>query len=367
MILSSEGNLSAGDQISGHEFLLRLSAFFLVFEEDITSTAITALLVTLTRVTVELDEEQKMELTYFQDQLEIVSQRVEVAVTFYQDQVETLAGVTATETQMKTGDPVAPLSFMSASKIVKLETLSRNKYLVERVRMLCGDIAEDALEATSTGTMEMAVEELNELVMEFFDLISKDFLTSESSGSESTFANDLVIKIQSAKLTAALADTELTMVEFIVGRLVNLEGELEGAIHVFLFQYSLITGNTLEIQVNEVPCELPSMMMTTRNPGSMMTTMSSMMMTTKVQAIMVTTQPHEMMTTARPSMMTTASSTMMTTKSSGFVTNQMVEIDVEVCMRGAVSKFAPWGKFGFSSRRREWLKNAMKNAFKKHF
>ena len=58
MILSSEGNLSAGDQISGHEFLLRLSAFFMVFEEDITSTAITALLVTLTRVTVELDEEQ---------------------------------------------------------------------------------------------------------------------------------------------------------------------------------------------------------------------------------------------------------------------------------------------------------------------
>jgi len=368
MILSSEGSLSAGDQISGHEFLLRLSAFFLVFEEDITSTAITALLVTLTRVTVELDEEQKMELTYFQDQLEIVSQRVEVAVTFYQDQFEKLAGVTATETQMKTGDPFASLSFMSASKIVKLETLTRNKYLVERVRMLCGDISEDALEATSTGTMEMAVEELNELVMEFFDLISQDFLssTSESSGSESTFANDLVIKIQSAKLTAALADTELTMVEFIVGRLVNLEGELEGAIHVFLSQYSLITGNTLEIRVNEVPCELPSMMMTTRNPGSMMTTMSSMMMTTKSQA-MVTTEPHEMMTTARPSMMTTASSTMMTTKSSGFVTNQMVEIDVEVCMRGAVSKFAPWGKFGYSLMRREWLKNVMKNAFKKHF
>jgi len=368
MILSSEGNLSAGDQISGHEFLLRLSAFFLVFEEDITSTAITALLVTLTRVTVELDEEQKMELTYFQDQLEIVSQRVEVAVTFYQDQFETLAGVTATETQMKTGDPFASLSFMSASKIVKLETLTRNKYLVERVRMLCGDISEDALEATSTGTMEMAVEELNELVMEFFDLISQDFLssTSESSGSESTFANDLVIKIQSAKLTAALADTELTMVEFIVGRLVNLEGELEGAIHVFLFQYSLITGNTLEIQVNEVPCELPSMMMTTRNPGSMMTTMSSMMMTTKVQAIMVTTEPHEMMTTARPSMMTTASSTMMTTKSSGFVTNQMVEIDVEVCVRGE-TRSTSWARFGFSSKRREWLKNAMKNAFRKHF
>merc|ERR1712037_791270 len=174
------------------------------------------------------------------------------------------------------------------------------------------------------------------------------------------------IKIQSAKLTAALADTELTMVEFIVGRLVNLEGELEGAIHMFLFQYSLITGNTLEIRVNEVPCELPSMKMTTRNPGSMMTTMSSMMMTTKSQA-MVTTEPHEMMTTARPSMMTTASSMMMTTKSSGFVTNQMVEIDVEVCVRGAVSKFAPWGKFGFSLMRREWLKNVMKNAFKKHF
>ena len=367
MILSSEGNLFAGDQISGDEFLLRLSAFFLVFEEDITSTGITALLVTLTRVTVELDEEQKTELTYFQDKLEIVSQRVEIAVTFYQDQFETLGGMTATETQMKTGDPSASLSFMSASKIVKLETLTRNKYLVERVRMLCGDIAEDAMGATSTGTMEMTVEELNELVMEFFDLISQDFLssTSESSGSESTYANDLVIKIQSAKLTVALADTELTMVEFIVGRLVNLEGELEGAIHVFLFQYSLITGNTLEIQVNEVPCELPSMMMTTRNPGSMMTTMSSMMMTTNSQAMM-TTEPHEMMTTARPSMITTASSTMMTTKSSGFVTNQMVEIDVEVCVRGE-TRSTSWARFGYSSRRREWLKNAMKNAFRKHF
>merc|ERR1719275_575926 len=226
--------------------------------------------------------------------------------------------------------------------------------------MLCGDIAEDAMGATSTGTMEMTVEELNQLVMEFFELISQDFLssTSENSGSESTYANDLVIKIQSAKLTAALAETELTMVEFIVGRLVNLERELEGATHVFLFQYTLITGNSLELRVNEVPCELPAMMMTTKNPGSMITTMSSMM---------ATTEPHEMMTTARPSMMTTASSTMMTTKSSGFVTNQMVEIDVEVCVRGAVPKFAPWGKFGYSLRRREWLKNVMKNAFKKHF
>ena len=365
-ILSSEGKLSAGDEISGDEFLQRLSAFFSVFEEDITSTAITTLLVTLTMVTVELDEDQKAGITFFQDQLEIVSQRVEVAVTFYQDQFETLAGVSATETQMKTGDPSASLSYMSASKIVKLETLTRNKHLVERVRMLCGDIAEDGMEATSSGTMEMTVEELSELVMEFFELISQDFLssTSGSSGSESTYANDLVIKIQSAKLTVALADTELTMVEFIVGRLANLEGELEGAIHVFLFQYQLITGNSLEIQVKEVPCELPSMMMTTE-PHELMTTKSSTMMTTKSQAMM-TTEPHELMTTARPSMMTTGSMMMMTTKSSGFVTNQMVEIDVEVCVRGE-RRFARWASFGYSSKRREWLKNAMKNAFKKHF
>merc|ERR1719285_806228 len=333
MILSSEGDLSAGDMISGDEFLLRLSSFFSVFEEDITSTAITALLVTLTRVTVTLDKEQKTGLTYFQDQLEIVSQRVEIAISFYQEQFETLSGVAATETQMKTGDPFASLSFMSSSKIVKLETLTKNKYLVERVRMLCEAISEDAMEATSSGTMEMSLEELNVLVMEFFDLISQDFLSSESSGSESTYANDLAIKIQSAKLTVALTENELTMVEFIVGRLVNLEGELEGTTHVFLFQYQLITGNSLEIQVNEVPCELPSMMMTTMNPASMMTTGSMMMMTTK---------------------------------SSGFVTNEMVEIDVEVCVRGE-ARAAPWTRFGYSSKRREWLKNAMKNAFKKHF
>ena len=358
MILSSEGKLSAGNQISADEFLLRLSSFFSFFEEDITSTGITALLVTLTRVTVEMDEEKKTELTFFQDQLKIVSQRVEMAISFYQDQFEDLAGETATETQMKTGDPSASLFFMSSSKIVKLETLSKNKYLMKSVRMLCESIGEDAMEATSSGTMEMTVEELNELVMEFLELISQDFLSSESSGSESTYANDLVIKIQSAKLTAALAEAELTMVEFIVGRLVNLETELEGAIQVFFFQYTLITGNSLEIQVKEVPCELPSMMMTTRNPGSMMTTMSSSMM--------MTTQSHGMMTTARPSMMTTTGSMMMmTTMSSGFVTNQMVEIDVEVCVRGETR--SAWSRFGYNSKRREWLKNAMKNAFKKYF
>merc|ERR1712181_203271 len=287
MILSSEGGLSAGDLISGDEFLLRLSSFFSLFEEDITSTAITALLVTLTRVTVTLDKDQKTSLTYFQGQLEIVSQRVEIAISFYQEQFETLSGVAATEIQTKTGDPFASLSFMSASKIVKLETLTKNKYLVERVRMSCEAISEDAMEATSSGTMEMSLEELNEFVMELFELISQDFLSSESSGGESTFANDLVIKIQSAKLTVALTENELTMVEFIVGRLVNLERELEGKVQVFLFQYQLITANTLEIQVNEVPCELPSMMMTK----------SSMMMTTK--------SSQAMMTPARPSMMMT--------------------------------------------------------------
>merc|ERR1719234_2712724 len=153
--------------------------------------------------------------------------------------------------------------------------------------------------------------------MELFNLVFKDFLSSESSGGESTFANDLVIKIQSAKLTTALTENELTMVEFIVGRLVNLEQELEGTVQVFLFQYQLITGNTLEIQVNEVPCELPSMMMTT-------------------------------------------------TKSTGFISNEMVQIDVEVCVRGE-TRAAPWARFGYSSKRRQWLKNAMKNAFKKHF
>merc|ERR1712032_1051679 len=292
---------------------------------------------------------QKTGLTYFQDQLGIVSQRVQMAISFYQEQFETLSGVAATETQMKTGDPFASLSFMSASKIVKLETLTKNKYLVERVRMSCEAISEDAMEATSSGTMEMSLEELNELVMEFFDLISQNFLSSESSGGESTYANEIAIKIQSAKLTVALTENELTMVEFIVGRLVNLEGELEGTIHVFLFQYQLITGNSLEIQVNEVPCELPSMMMTTKSSQAMMTTKS-----------------HAMMTTARPSMMITGSMMMMTTKSSGFVTNEMVEIDVEVCVRGE-ARAAPWARFGYSSKRREWLKNAMKNAFKKHF
>jgi len=291
-------------------------------------------------------------------QLKIVSLNTK-AVSSVASQLD---AVLVTETGTETSGSVT----ISGEEYLFLVDMFVQSLETNLVRMLCEAISEDAMEATSSGTMEMSLEELNELVMEFFDLISQDFLSSESSGGESTYANDLAIKIQSAKLTVALTENELTMVEFIVGRLVNLEGELEGTIHVFLFQYQLITGNSLEIQVNEVPCELPSMMMTTMNPGSMMTTKSSMMMTTKSSQAMMTTKSHAMMTTARPSMMTTGSMMMMTTKSSGFVTNEMVEIDVEVCVRGE-ARAAPWARFGYSSKRREWLKNAMKNAFKKHF
>ena len=190
--------------------------------------------------------------------------------------------------------------------------------------------------------------------MEFYDLVSQDFLSSISTGPGSTFANDLVIKIQSAKLTFALNETEIKMVEFIVERLVNLEKDFAGAIQVYFFQYTLITGNSLEIQVNEVPCQGPSMMMTTMKPGSMMTTKSSSMMTTKSHAMM-TTRPTM---TGSSSMMSSGSTMMMTTKSSGFVTNQMVEIEVEVCVRGEA-------RFENNSRRSRWLRNAMQNAFKK--
>merc|ERR1711928_277723 len=100
----------------------------------------------------------------------------------------------------------------------------------------------------------MTLEELNKLVMEFYDLVSQDFLSSTSTGPGSTFANDLVIKIQSAKLTFALNETEIKMVEFIVERLFNLEKDFAGAIQVYFFQYTLITGNSLEIHVNEVTC-----------------------------------------------------------------------------------------------------------------
>ena len=353
-VLSSEGGLSNGEEVSGDEFFNRLFTFFMKFEEDITSTAFTSLLVTLTRVTVTLNEEQKTSIASFQDQLEMFSQRLEIAMSFYKEQFEMFTGVAVTETQMQTGDPFASLSFMSASKIVKLETLHKNKHFVEKVRMSCEAIAEDALTGTSSGVTEMTLEELNKLVMELFDLVSQDFLSSTSTGPGSTFANDLVIKIQSAKLTFALNETEIKMVEFNVERLVNLEKDFAGAIQVYFFQYTLITGNSLEIQVNEVPCQGPSMMMTTMKPGSMMTTKSSSMMTTKSHAMM-TTRPTMM---GSSSMMSSGSTMMMTTKSSEFVTNQMVEIEVEVCVRGEDG-------FENNSRRRRWLRNAMQNAFKK--
>merc|ERR1719266_649654 len=299
-VLSSEGGLSNGEEVSGDEFFNRLFTFFMKFEEDITSTTITTLLVTLTRVTVTLNEEQKTSIVSFQDQLEIFSQRLEIAMSFYKEQFEMFTGVAGTETQMQTGDPFASLSFMSASKIVKLETLHKNKHFVEKVRMSCEAIAEDALTGTSSGMTEMTLEELNKLVMEFFNLVSQDFLSSTSTGPGSTIANDLVIKIQSAKLTFALNETEIKMVEFIVERLVNLEKDFAGVIQVYFFQYSIITGNSLEIQVNEVPCQGPSMMMTTK---------SSSMMTTKSHAMM-TTRP----TMTGSSSMMSSGSTMMTTR-----------------------------------------------------
>merc|ERR1712113_830931 len=99
-VLSSEGGLSNGEEVSGDEFFNRLFTFFMKFEEDITSTTITTLLVTLTRVTVTLNEEQKTSIVSFQD-------RLEIAMSFYKEQFEMFTGVAVTETQMQTGDPFA--------------------------------------------------------------------------------------------------------------------------------------------------------------------------------------------------------------------------------------------------------------------
>ena len=100
--------------------------------------------------------------------------------------------------------------------------LEANKENTEENVMLCGRIAEDAVEATKEGTEEKTAAEVSELVEEFIEKVSEDSTSSEAAA--------LMTQIRSAKITVALTNKEIAMTYDIISRLevivVNIKNEI---------------------------------------------------------------------------------------------------------------------------------------------
>ena len=100
--------------------------------------------------------------------------------------------------------------------------LEANKENTEENVMLCGRIAEDAVDATKEGTEEKTAAEVSELVEEFIEKVSEDSTSSEAAA--------LMIQIRSAKITVALTNKEIAMTYDIISRLevivVNIKNEI---------------------------------------------------------------------------------------------------------------------------------------------
>ena len=100
--------------------------------------------------------------------------------------------------------------------------LEANKENTEENVMLCGRIAEDAVDATKEGTEEKTAAEVSELVEEFIEKVSEDSTSSEAAA--------LMTQIRSAKITVALTNKEIAMTYDIISRLevivVNIKNEI---------------------------------------------------------------------------------------------------------------------------------------------
>ena len=162
--------------LTGAEFLQRLQLFFDILATDITSTAVTTISFTLTQVSVELTEEEKTLVEEKQKMLSSVSSQLSQAITFYSTQFETLTGEAVSKTQILAGDPETGIDTVALGNEKSLETMSQNAESVEKTGMLCKAIAEDPIEATSSGTVDMDVMDLFMLVQELYTLLSEDFL-----------------------------------------------------------------------------------------------------------------------------------------------------------------------------------------------
>ena len=104
----------------------------------------------------------------------------------------------------------------------KVALLEANKENTEENVMLCGRIAEDAVDATKEGTEEKTAAEVSELVEEFIEKVSEDSTSSEAAA--------LMTQIRSAKITVALTNKEIAMTYDIISRLevivVNIKNEI---------------------------------------------------------------------------------------------------------------------------------------------
>merc|ERR1719150_3633745 len=90
--------------------------------------------------------------------------------------------------------------------------------------MLCEAILEDPLAATAGGTVEMTAAESFALVLNLYNLLSANYLSTEISA--------ILIEIQSVKLTEPLTDEEAAMVVDIVAQLNVLIVNIDAAILV---------------------------------------------------------------------------------------------------------------------------------------
>ena len=221
--------------LTGAEFLQRLQLFFDILETDITSTAVTTISFTLTQVSVELTEEEKTLIEEKQKTLSSVSSQISQAITFYSTQFETLTGEAVSKTQILAGDPETGIDTVALGNEKSLETMSQNAESVEKTGMLCKAIAEDPIEATSSGTVDMDVMDLFMLVQELYTLLSEDFLYGGRIAI-------LMMKIESGRLSTSLTKEQTTMVTNTIARLDALSFNIRTSMAVLNTQYLTMTG-----------------------------------------------------------------------------------------------------------------------------
>merc|ERR1712012_728177 len=107
----------------------------------------------------------------------------------------------------------------------KIDILTLNMESAETAQMLCEAIALDAISATASGTIEMTAMQLFAIVTQVYTLISADFLYVGE-------IEALMIQIQSAKLTVALTEAEISQVSVIVSQFAILIVDIQSTIAV---------------------------------------------------------------------------------------------------------------------------------------
>merc|ERR1712012_805035 len=107
----------------------------------------------------------------------------------------------------------------------KIDILTLNMESAETAQMLCEAIALDAISATASGTIEMTAMQLFAIVTQVYTLISADFLYVGE-------IEALMVQIQSAKLTVALTEAEISQVNVIASQFAILIVDIQSTIAV---------------------------------------------------------------------------------------------------------------------------------------